>query len=128
MVKILNCYLYAKKVMALCLSVQFFLANPVYSTRVVEWDSLLYPSTVVYYFDLNKEMNWMTKFSCVVGFFLRIKALSLLDWFLTFPLKTVETLNLEQLEKRFSHRQAIINWNSDTLKNFLSYVKTSERF
>ena len=30
MVKILNCYLYAKKVMALCLGVQFFLANPVY--------------------------------------------------------------------------------------------------
>ena len=29
MVKILNCYLYAKKVMALCLNVQFFLANPV---------------------------------------------------------------------------------------------------
>ena len=29
MVKILNCYLYAKKVMALCLRVQFFLANPV---------------------------------------------------------------------------------------------------
>ena len=29
MVKTLNCYLYAKKVMALCLRVQFFLANPV---------------------------------------------------------------------------------------------------
>ena len=31
MVKILNCYLFAKKVMALCLREQFFLANPVYS-------------------------------------------------------------------------------------------------
>ena len=31
MIKILNCYLHAKKVMALCLRVQFFLANPVYS-------------------------------------------------------------------------------------------------
>ena len=30
MVKILNCYLYAKKVMALCLRVQFFLAIPAY--------------------------------------------------------------------------------------------------
>ena len=30
MVKILNCYLNAKKVMALCLRVQFFLANAVY--------------------------------------------------------------------------------------------------
>ena len=30
MVKILNCHLYAKKVMALFLRVQFFLANPVY--------------------------------------------------------------------------------------------------
>ena len=28
-VNFLNCYLYAKKVMALCLRVQFFLANPV---------------------------------------------------------------------------------------------------
>ena len=31
MVKILNCYLYSKKVMALCLRVQFFLANPIQS-------------------------------------------------------------------------------------------------
>ena len=31
MVKILNCYLNAKKVMALCLRVQFFLANPVFN-------------------------------------------------------------------------------------------------
>ena len=30
MVKILNCYLIPKKVMTLCLRVQFFLANPVY--------------------------------------------------------------------------------------------------
>ena len=30
MVKILNCYLYAKKIMALCLRVQLFLAIPVY--------------------------------------------------------------------------------------------------
>ena len=29
MVKILKCYLIPKKVMALCLRVQFFLANPV---------------------------------------------------------------------------------------------------
>ena len=33
MVKILTCYLYAKKVMALCLRVQFFLANPVERIR-----------------------------------------------------------------------------------------------
>ena len=31
MVKILDCYLIPKKVMALCLRVQYFLANPVYS-------------------------------------------------------------------------------------------------
>ena len=31
MVKTLNCYLYAKRVMALCLRVQFFLAIPIYS-------------------------------------------------------------------------------------------------
>ena len=32
MVKILNCYLYAKKkVLAICRRVQFFLANPVYT-------------------------------------------------------------------------------------------------
>ena len=30
MVKILKCYLIPKKAMALCLRVQFFLANPVY--------------------------------------------------------------------------------------------------
>ena len=35
MVKILNCNLCAKKVMALCLRVQFFLANPVYTSNKI---------------------------------------------------------------------------------------------
>ena len=38
MVKILNCYLYAKKVMALCLKVQFYLANPV-MRRLIQTNS-----------------------------------------------------------------------------------------
>ena len=33
MVKILNCYLYAKKVMTLCLRVQLFLADPVFEIQ-----------------------------------------------------------------------------------------------
>ena len=41
MVKILNCYLYAKRVTALCLRVQFFLANPV-SKHVVGMSHFAY--------------------------------------------------------------------------------------
>ena len=60
MVKILNCYLYAKKkVMTLCLKVQFFLAIPVYElitaqiTRYmvdVSSSFIIVPTEFYYYF------------------------------------------------------------------------------
>ena len=40
MVKILQCYLIPKKVMALCLRVQFYLANPVVVKHFYWWISI----------------------------------------------------------------------------------------
>ena len=62
MVKFLNCYLYAKRVMALCLRVQFFLANPV-SKHVVGMSHFAYLDE----YAILKESNFAFSQLCILA-------------------------------------------------------------